>query len=54
MLLREVVGRALRATWGEKTPWDSLPDRRKQPWLEMADSALAAIEQDRKQKRWWK
>jgi hypothetical protein len=54
MQLREIVGQALRATWGEKTPWDSLSDRRKQPWLEMADSALAAIEQDRKKRRWWK
>jgi hypothetical protein len=54
MPLREIVGQALRATWGEKTPWDSLSDRRKQPWLEMADSALAAIEQDRKKRRWWK
>lgn len=54
MPLREIVGRALRSTWGEKTPWDALSDKRKAPWLEMADSALAAIEHDRKQRRWWK
>lgn len=54
MQLREAVGRALRSTWGEKTPWETLPDKRKQPWLEMADSALAAIDQQRKKWRWWK
>lgn len=55
MPLREVVGCALRETWGKpRVPWDTLSDKRKAPWLEMADSALAAIEQDRKQRRWWK
>jgi hypothetical protein len=54
MQLREAVGRAIRATWGEKTPWETLADNRRQPWLEMADSALAAVEHERKQRRWWK
>lgn len=39
---RVTIARAIRSTWGEKTAWDDLDPRRQQPWLEMADSVLAA------------
>jgi hypothetical protein len=43
---RVTIARAIRSTWGEKTAWDELDPRRQQPWLEMADSVLAAKESE--------
>jgi hypothetical protein len=42
---RHRVARALRGTWGEKHKWESLPPRRQQAWLELADSALKAMDE---------
>jgi hypothetical protein len=48
------VARALRATWGEKTGWDTLSPKRQQPWLEMADAAIEAMEEKGKVVNDWR